>query len=78
VIAKIFAAIPHEVTSKFYGCGAPLPLGVCGRRFLDLGSGSGRDCYARAALWGAGQRVRAAAARVLTLSRRRRRRRRFY
>ena len=53
VIAKIFAAIPHEVTSKFYGCGAPLPLGVCGLRFLDLGSGSGRDCYAAAALVGA-------------------------
>jgi len=30
VIAKIFASIPTEVTSKFYGCGAPLPLGVHG------------------------------------------------
>ena len=30
VIAKIFERIPHEVMSKFYGCGAPLPLGVDG------------------------------------------------
>jgi arsenite methyltransferase len=57
VIAQIFAAIPHEVTSKFYGCGAPLPLGVRGLRFLDLGSGSGRDCYAAAALVGESGRV---------------------
>jgi arsenite methyltransferase len=52
VIAKIFEGIPTQVTSKFYGCGAPLPLGVNGLRFLDLGSGSGRDCYAAASLVG--------------------------
>lgn len=33
---------------KFYGCGAPLPSGVEGLRVLDLGSGSGRDCYVMA------------------------------
>jgi SAM-dependent methyltransferase len=33
------------VDEKFYGCGAPLPSGVAGLRVLDLGSGSGRDCY---------------------------------
>lgn len=38
---------------KFYGCGAPLPLGIEGLRVLDLGSGSGRDCYLCAALVGA-------------------------
>ena len=52
VIADIFKKIPSEVIEKFYGCGAPLPLGVNGLRFLDLGSGSGRDCYAAAALVG--------------------------
>lgn len=52
VIAEIFTKIPNEVIEKFYGCGAPLPLGVHGLRFLDLGSGSGRDCYAAAALVG--------------------------
>lgn len=38
--------------AKFYGCGAPLPLGINGLRVLDLGSGSGRDCYVSAALVG--------------------------
>ena len=37
---------------KFYGCGAPLPAGIDGLTVLDLGSGSGRDCYAAAALVG--------------------------
>ena len=57
VIAAIFAQIPREVIEKFYGCGAPLPLGVKGLRFLDLGSGSGRDCFAAAALVGEDGRV---------------------
>ena len=35
----------RQVDEKFYGCGAPLPCGVAGVRVLDLGSGSGRDCY---------------------------------
>ena len=44
--------IPAEVSEKFYGCGAPIPLGIEGLRVLDLGCGSGRDCYAAAALVG--------------------------
>ena len=41
MIAKIFAAIPHQVTSKFYGCGAPLLLGVCGLRCAGGGDRPG-------------------------------------
>jgi arsenite methyltransferase len=52
VVQKIIKNIPVEVREKFYGCGAPLPLGIEGLRVLDLGSGSGRDCYAAAALVG--------------------------
>jgi len=37
--------IHEEVASKYYGCGLTLPLELKGRRILDLGSGSGRDCY---------------------------------
>ena len=37
--------IHDEVTSKYYGCGLTLPLELEGRRILDLGSGSGRDCF---------------------------------
>ncbi len=44
--------VPVEESEKFYGCGAPLPLGIEGLKVLDLGSGSGRDCYAAAALVG--------------------------
>ena len=44
--------VPAEVMDKFYGCGAPLPLGVEGLKVLDLGSGSGRDAYVCAALVG--------------------------
>jgi len=51
-IIDIINTIPNEVNEKFYGCGAPLPMGVEGLRVLDLGSGSGRDCYVMAALVG--------------------------
>lgn len=37
--------IHDEVISKYYGCGLTLPLELNGCRILDLGSGSGRDCY---------------------------------
>lgn len=49
-VQRALAAVPDEVLQKFYGCGAPLPLGIAGLRVLDLGCGSGRDCYAAAAL----------------------------
>lgn len=49
-IQKALAAVPAEVLDRFYGCGAPLPLGINGLRILDLGCGSGRDCYLAAAL----------------------------
>ena len=49
---QIFAKVPAEVLDKFYGCGATLPTGIDGLTVLDLGSGSGRDCYAAAALVG--------------------------
>lgn len=44
-VAKLIARLPDEILARFYGCGAPLPLGILGKRVLDLGSGSGRDCY---------------------------------
>ena len=51
-IVKALNRVPDEVLSKFYGCGAPLPLGIKGLRVLDLGSGSGRDAYVCAHLVG--------------------------
>lgn len=51
-LRDLLASVPEEVLSKFYGCGAPLPLGMQGKRVLDLGCGSGRDCYVASALVG--------------------------
>jgi SAM-dependent methyltransferase len=51
-LRAVLRKVPQPVTEKFYGCGAPLPMGIEGLRVLDLGSGSGRDCYAAAALVG--------------------------
>jgi hypothetical protein len=51
-IRDLLNEVPEEVTSKFYGCGTPLPLGIDGLRVLDLGSGSGRDCYVASRLVG--------------------------
>ncbi|KAJ1720364.1 hypothetical protein LPJ53_005003 [Coemansia erecta] len=52
VLQSIISKIPSAVNDRFYGCGNPIPLGIQGKDILDLGSGSGRDCYIAAALTG--------------------------
>ncbi|BDA48057.1 Arsenite methyltransferase [Coccomyxa sp. Obi] len=52
LLLLLMEQLPAEVLDRFYGCGAPVPLGIQGLRVLDLGSGSGRDCYLAAALVG--------------------------
>lgn len=48
--------VHEEVKDRFYGCGSPIPPGLDGATVLDLGCGSGRDCYVLAQLVGpAGQ-----------------------
>jgi arsenite methyltransferase len=37
--------IHEDVLNKFYGCGSPLPENLLGKTVLDLGCGTGRDCY---------------------------------
>lgn len=44
-VREALKAVPREITDKFYGCGSPLPMGIEGLTVLDLGSGSGQDCY---------------------------------
>jgi arsenite methyltransferase len=34
-----------EVTSRFYGCGFPIPPALTGRTVVDLGCGTGRDVF---------------------------------
>lgn len=57
-ILQVMKLVPKPVMDKFYGCGTPLPsAGLEGLHVLDLGCGSGRDCYLAAALVGEGGRV---------------------
>ena len=37
--------VADEVKNKYYGCGLTIPSAIKGLKVLDLGSGSGRDCY---------------------------------
>jgi ubiquinone/menaquinone biosynthesis C-methylase UbiE len=53
-VRKILKELPEDITSRYYGCGSPFPVGLqgSGLRVLDLGCGTGRDCYVCAALVG--------------------------
>lgn len=44
--------IPNEIINKFYGCGMPIPFGIKNLTILDLGCGTGRDCYISSSLVG--------------------------
>ncbi|NXC79357.1 AS3MT methyltransferase, partial [Cercotrichas coryphoeus] len=44
--------IHEEVVARYYGCGLVIPECLSSCRILDLGSGSGRDCYVLSQLVG--------------------------
>ncbi len=44
-VKQALGDIHPEVSSRYYGCGLVIPELLEGLRILDLGSGSGRDCY---------------------------------
>ena len=44
-IKQAMSKIHAEVATRYYGCGLVRPQQLEGMRILDLGSGSGRDCY---------------------------------
>ncbi|XP_053804866.1 arsenite methyltransferase isoform X2 [Vidua chalybeata] len=45
VVRDALERIHEEVVARYYGCGLVIPECLSSCRILDLGSGSGRDCY---------------------------------
>jgi len=56
-LRPFLADVHPEVVARFYGCGSPLPPALEGCTVLDLGCGSGRDCYLLSRLVGESGRV---------------------
>ena len=56
-LRPLLADLHPEVVARFYGCGSPLPPALEGCTVLDLGCGSGRDCYLLSRLVGESGRV---------------------
>lgn len=56
-LRPLVANVHDEIVSKFYGCGSPIPPLLDGLTVLDLGSGSGQDCYVLSQLVGEGGKV---------------------
>ncbi|HUW19168.1 MAG TPA: methyltransferase domain-containing protein [Sedimentisphaerales bacterium] len=51
-VTDILPLINDEIKNKYYGCGSPVPLCIEGLNVLDLGCGTGRDCYVMSKLTG--------------------------
>lgn len=56
-LRALIADIHPEIRERFYGCGLPLPPALNGCTVLDLGCGTGRDCYVLSRLVGEHGRV---------------------
>lgn len=56
-LRPLISEVHEEVRARYYGCGSPLPPALDGATVLDLGCGSGRDCYVLSRLVGAHGRV---------------------
>lgn len=56
-LRALLADVHEEVKGRFYGCGSPIPAALEGMTVLDLGCGSGRDCYLLSRLVGPRGRV---------------------
>jgi arsenite methyltransferase len=56
-LKKLISNVHDEVSEKFYGCGSPIPPILEGMTILDLGCGTGRDCYVLSQLVGESGKV---------------------
>ncbi|NXH19352.1 AS3MT methyltransferase, partial [Bucco capensis] len=57
VVRDALQHVHDEVVARYYGCGLVIPECLASCRILDLGSGSGRDCYLLSQLVGEQGRV---------------------
>lgn len=53
-VRKVLPYIADEIRERYYGCGSPVPLVLDNLRVLDIGCGTGRDCYVLSKLVGEG------------------------
>lgn len=51
-IGSVIPLVNDEIKRKYYGCGSPIPLCIEGLKVLDVGCGTGRDCYIMSKLVG--------------------------
>ncbi|KAK5019902.1 hypothetical protein LTR39_000058 [Cryomyces antarcticus] len=56
-VRRALARVHDKVKARFYGCGSPFPPALDGLTVLDLGCGTGRDCYVLSQLVGPQGRV---------------------
>lgn len=56
-IQEALELVHQEVKDRFYGCGTPIPMCLEGCTVLDLGSGTGRDCFITSKLVGESGKV---------------------
>ena len=56
-LKQAMARVHDEVSARYYGCGLVMPQHLQGMSILDLGSGSGRDCFVLSQLVGEQGRV---------------------
>lgn len=54
---EIMTLIDDEILDRFYGCGSPIPDVLEGLKVVDLGCGTGRDCFVISRLVGPSGRV---------------------
>lgn len=56
-LRSLISEVHPEIRDRFYGCGSPIPPALEGCTVLDLGCGTGRDCFVLSRLVGEHGRV---------------------